>query len=71
MLFILVVLDENKMAKFIPMIIKVKGMDIKWAWRSANINVKNGNSVISCPGGSGGIIRLLLQKSNAMSLDPA
>ena len=47
-----------------PMASRVKGKDIIWACRSANRNVKKGNSVISWPGGSGGIMRLLCQKSN-------
>ena len=47
----------------IPITSKVNGIAIKWACRSANKKEKNGNSVISCPGGSGGIMRLLLQKS--------
>ena len=42
----------------------VNGMAIRWAWRSPKRNVKKGNSVISCPGGSGGITRVLRQKSN-------
>ena len=43
----------------------MNGIAIICACRSANRNVKNGNSVISCPGGSGGIMRLLFQKSNS------
>ena len=42
---------------------RVKGRAIRWAWRSANRKVKKGNSVISCPGGSGGMTRVLRQKS--------
>ena len=40
------------------------GIAIKCACRSANRNVKKGNSVISNPGGSGAIILELRQKSN-------
>ena len=47
-----------------PMARRVNGRAIRWAWRSPKRKVKKGNSVISCPGGSGGMTRVLRQKSN-------
>ena len=42
---------------------RARGIAMRWACRSAKRKVKKGNSVISKPGGSGGIMRVGAQKS--------
>ena len=62
-------LEDLRWFKHRHKIIKKNGILIKWACKSANKKVKNGNSLISNPGGSGVIILVLCQKLNSVNID--
>ena len=55
--------ESSTVLRHRPTANSARGIAMRWAWRSAKRKVKKGNSVISKPGGSGGIMRVGAQKS--------